>query len=83
MAVVEGRDVGIKGRGIELVIVSIVFTAVAVALVATRLSTRFQTGRKLGKDDYAIVASVVRLQLYQSTSSITTRLLCRLLYRLK
>ena len=61
MAVLEARNVGFHGRGINLAIISIVFLSVAFILVAARVTSRVTTGRKLGRDDYAIMASVVRL----------------------
>ena len=60
MAVLEARDVGFHGRGTNLVIISIVFLAVAFCLVGARVVSRVTTGRKLGLDDFAIIASVVR-----------------------
>ena len=47
------------GRGVNLAVVSIVFTLVALGLVVARLAARSTTGRKLGSDDYAIVLSAV------------------------
>ena len=60
MAVLEARDVGFHGRGTNLVIISIIFLSVAFCLVGARVTSRVTTGRKLGLDDYAIIASVVR-----------------------
>lgn len=52
-----------NGRGVNLVVISIVFTTVAVGLVGTRVASRLTTGRKLGSDDYAIILSMVGLLL--------------------
>ena len=60
MAVLEARDVGFHGRGTNLVIISIMFLSAALCLVGARVTSRVTTGRKLGLDDYAIIASVVR-----------------------
>lgn len=60
MAILEARDVGFHGRGTNLVIISITFLSVAFCLVGARVTSRVTTGRKLGPDDYAIIASVVR-----------------------
>ena len=59
MAVIEARDVGFHGRGTNLVIISIIFLTVAFFLVGARVTSRVTTGRKIGLDDYAIMASVV------------------------
>ena len=61
MAVVYARDNQLYGRGVNLAVVSIVFTFIAVCLVASRLASRLTTGRKLHEDDYAIIASMVSL----------------------
>ena len=55
------RDNQLHGRGVNLAVISIVFTFIAVCLVASRLASRLTTGRKLHEDDYAIIASVVSL----------------------
>lgn len=60
MAVVYARDNQLYGRGVNLAVISIVFTFIAVCLVASRLASRLTTGRKLHEDDYAIIASMVR-----------------------
>ena len=60
MAVLEARDVGFHGRGTNLVVISIIFLSIALCLVGARVTSRVTTGRKLGLDDYAIIASVVR-----------------------
>ena len=67
MAVLEARDVGFHGRGTNLVIISIIFLAVAFCLVAARVASRVTTGRKLGLDDFAIIASVVRSHWLRET----------------
>lgn len=59
MAVIIGRDLGVHGRGIELMIVTLVFSAVAAGLVMARVISRAKSGRKLHADDHVIVASVV------------------------
>lgn len=61
MAVIYARDNQLHGRGVNLAIISIIFTFVAVCLVASRLASRLTSGRKLHEDDYAIIASVVSL----------------------
>lgn len=61
MPVIYTRDNQLHGRGVNLAVISIVFTFVAVCLVVSRLASRLTTGRKLHEDDYAIVASVVSL----------------------
>ena len=57
------RENQLHDRGVNLAVISIVFTFVAVCLVASRLASRLSTGRKLHEDDYAIIASVVCLAL--------------------
>ena len=61
MAVIYARDNQLHGRGVNLAVISIVFTFVAVCLVISRLASRLTTGRKLHEDDYAIIASMVSL----------------------
>ena len=68
MAVIHVRDNQLHGRGVNLAVISIVFTFVAVCLVASRLASRLTTGRKLHEDDYAIIASVVSLMPQQELS---------------
>ena len=60
MAVLEDRDISFHGRGTNLVIISITWLSVAFCLVGARVASRVTTGRKLGPDDYAIIASVVK-----------------------
>ena len=48
-----------QGRGMELIYITAVFTALAVALVIYRICTRQKTGRKLHLDDYFIAISAV------------------------
>ena len=59
MTILEPRQIGVHGRGVNLVIVSIIFVTIAFCLVGARVGSRLSTGRKLGPDDYAIIASVV------------------------
>ncbi|KAF6222086.1 hypothetical protein HO133_001172 [Letharia lupina] len=59
MAAIYARDNQLHGRGVNLAVISIVFTFVAICLVCSRLASRLTTGRKLHEDDYAIIASVV------------------------
>lgn len=59
MAAIVGRNVGIQGRGVELVIVSLVFVSVALCLVLGRLWSRMAAKRSFGLDDYAITLSLV------------------------
>lgn len=66
MSVVAKRDVGVGGRGSELFIISIVFTAVAICFVAMRLATRLKLGKMLGLDDYAIMLSMVIYDFFLS-----------------
>ena len=61
MLVIYARDNQLHGRGVNLAVISVVFTFVAVCLVASRLASRLTTGRKLHEDDYAIIVSVVSL----------------------
>jgi uncharacterized membrane protein SirB2 len=46
-------------RGYLLVVVSIVFVAIAVSLVALRLTIRLRAHSSAGADDWAILVSVV------------------------
>jgi hypothetical protein len=55
------RDLGLGGRGAQLVHVSIAMSAVALLLVLNRLYFRITLGKTFGADDYAIVASMVSL----------------------
>lgn len=67
------RDNQLHDRGVNLAVISIIFTFVAVCLVASRLASRLATGRKLHEDDYAIIASVVcqsLTPLQQATSHL-------------
>lgn len=73
MAVIYARDNQLHGGGVNLAVISIVFTFVAVCLVASRLASRLTTGRKLHEDDYAIVASMVRLATEASISTWCAR----------
>ena len=57
------RNNQLHDRGVNLAVISVVFTFVAVCLVASRLASRLTTGRKLHEDDYAIIASMVCLPL--------------------
>lgn len=59
MGVVTARELGLHGRGMELVNISIVFTSIAFALVLARVSTRLKMSSKLGWDDCCICASMV------------------------
>ena len=59
MDVIGQRDLGLHGRGMPLVIVSIVFTITSILLVIMRAGSRLIIGRHLGKDDYTIMASLV------------------------
>lgn len=53
------KVVGIQGRGLGLVIVALVFVVVATATVIGRLLSRASMKRSIGKDDYAMVCSLV------------------------
>ena len=59
LAMLWTRSGELHGRGVNLVVVSIIFTVAAICLVAARLAARYSTGRKFGWDDYAIVLSSV------------------------
>jgi len=61
MALILERGDTFYGRGLNLTIISIVFTITAVGFVGARLASRMTTGRKFGLDDHAIILSVVRL----------------------
>ena len=77
MAVIYARENQLHGRGVNLAVISIVFTFVAVCLVISRLASRLTTGRKLHEDDYAIVASAVRLHPHHSRKTSHVRLLTK------
>lgn len=53
------RDLGLGGRGAQLVHISIAMSAVALLLVINRLYFRIILGKTFGPDDYAIAASMV------------------------
>lgn len=59
MTSVKREVVGIQGRGLSLVIVALVFAVVATATVIGRLLSRVAMKRSIGKDDYAMVLSLV------------------------
>ena len=61
MVPIYARDNQLHGRGVNLAVISIVFTFVAFCLVVSRLASRLTSGRKLHEDDYAIIASMVSL----------------------
>ena len=67
MPALQPRDNQLHDPGVNLDVISVVFTFVAVCLVASRLASRLTTGRKLHEDDYAIIASVVCLALSHNT----------------
>ncbi|KAA6408501.1 MAG: integral membrane [Lasallia pustulata] len=52
------RDIGLHGRGMVLVVVSIAFDIIGLCLVITRAASRLMIGRSLGKDDYTIIVSM-------------------------
>lgn len=60
MAAFLARDMSLHTRGAVLVVISIVFSGIAFALVLLRLGARLGSKRKLGMDDYAILLSLVR-----------------------
>ena len=60
MTTLHTRDMSLHDRGAVLVIISIVFNVVALALVAMRFVSRWISKRQLGLDDYAILLSLVR-----------------------
>lgn len=57
--VIGERDIGLHGRGTVLVVVSIAFNIISLCLVVTRAASRLVIGRRLGKDDYTIIVSMV------------------------
>lgn len=57
--VIGPRDIGLHGRGMLLVVISIVFNIISLCLVITRAASRLMVGRSLGKDDYTIIVSMV------------------------
>lgn len=57
------RELGLGGRGAQLVHISIVMSTVALFLVINRLYFRITLGKTFGADDYAIAASMVSLSL--------------------
>lgn len=59
MASFDVRDLNVHNRGAVLVIISIIFNSLALALVAMRLATRMAVKCQLGPDDYAILLSLV------------------------
>lgn len=59
MAPIDMRDVGMHGRGMALVYITISFSILALFLVSMRLVTRLSAKCTLGMDDYAIALSMV------------------------
>ena len=59
MGLVQARDVGIHGRGTNLVVISIIFTLVAAGFVFGRFFSRMTSGRILHYDDWVILTSLV------------------------
>ena len=57
------RELGLGGRGAQLVHISIAMSAVAMLLVLNRLYFRITLGKTFGADDYAIAASLVSIFL--------------------
>ena len=53
------RGLGLAGRGSGLVVISLVFTSIAIVSVALRIASRFKFAKCLGWDDYAILFSLV------------------------
>lgn len=75
------RDLGLGGRGAQLVHISIVMSTVALLLVINRLYFRITLGKTFGADDYAIAASMVcflvlRLFLLSCRILVSRRVLC-------
>jgi hypothetical protein len=65
MAVLKGTELGFHHRGINLVIITLIFSALATVLVVGRVISRLKSGRKLHADDYIIIVSLVScIQLY-------------------
>ena len=63
VALILPRGDEFYGRGVNLAVISLVFTAVAILLVCSRLATRRAVGQALGGCDYSITISLVRLYL--------------------
>ena len=78
MPVIYARDNQLHGRGVNLAVISIVFTFVAVCLVVSRLASRLTTGRKLHEDDYAIIASVVSFAASNTSFHLVLVCLCNM-----
>ena len=60
MAIDNPYSTGFEGRGLNLVIFSGAFCLWAFALILSRLYFRHKYVGRLGKDDYAILFSMVR-----------------------
>jgi len=61
-AVILPRSNEFFGRGLDLAVVAIIFTILSLFLVIVRLGSKLghiSHSNKIGKDDYAIVASMV------------------------
>lgn len=61
MALISRQSDEFYGRGVNLAVISIVFTAVAISLVCSRLVTRWAVRQAMGGCDYTITISVVRV----------------------
>lgn len=59
MIIIATREVGVEGRGVNLVIISLVFAVASFAMVASRVCSRLRAKYALGLDDYAIILSLV------------------------
>lgn len=59
MGVIRASPSQMHGRGINLVIISILFVFTATCLVVSRIISRHVTGRGLGHDDFAITLAWV------------------------
>ncbi len=52
--------VGVKHHGFGLLILAVTMTAASIGICLIRTLQRRSNGKNLGKDDYIIIASVVR-----------------------
>ena len=66
------QDVGFEGRGHELFIFSLLFTSAAACFVMVRMYVRIAL-RAVGKDDIAILASLVRSPFRRCRQEISAR----------
>ncbi|KAL8677615.1 MAG: hypothetical protein Q9186_005974 [Xanthomendoza sp. 1 TL-2023] len=65
----ETRDVGFQGRGVQLVLVAIIFTSIALATVIARFVCRHHNAKQYGMDDWIIAISMNSYALLSFQSS--------------